>query len=1117
MITRFYSTAFIAAAILAALAIMPPSAFASAGPVGYWAFEEGAGTTAFDSANGNNGAISGGAAYAAAAPTLSNSSALAFDGVDDYAQITDNAALDLTGSMSVSGWVKTSDSGTQVLARKTFAYEIFVYNGHLGALLGNGATWSGGDIVEGSVNIVDGNWHHVATTYDDASNTLNLYVDGVLDVSNAAYPVSLGANAFDMYFGAWNDGTGSGFYLAGDLDEMQLYDRVLDANEISILAAATNTLYVDNDGQVGFGSIDCDGVGVGVYSAIASAVTAASAGDTIRVCPGTYAEGQIIIDKNLTISGDTSKPVIQPSTSLTADSAAGAWLLVDGGVTFNIDHVVFDGSTNFVHQALRSHGNTTVDAVDFMYIRGSVSGSPYRGVAIQSYGGTVAGGAGSDSHGAGGSASHLIVTNSTFANIGRIGILIKGTASTANISSNTYTGKGSGDWLDYGFEAGAGGSMTVEGNTVNGNTGVASDGSASAGILVTTYWGAGTSALIEKNNLTGNTEGVTVGYDTSDTSDVEAHRNNISGNATTGVSSTGGPLVDATCNWWGSASGPGPVGPGTGDSVSASVDFISWLTTSDLINDPCTGIPTVTVTIVKYIEGAHAGTTIAQGLPFPMDATWSAANIGAGAGSFDLDADGFNNPNPYEATTAEMAEGADYSAEENLTGPNVGASCTDGKPFAFSGYSVGDSELAAAAAATSSSAVLTNITSDKFIIVWNDDCTARLTLQKTVVTDNGGMALDTDWTLSASGPTPVSGAEGDASITNAPVLSGTYTLSESGGPSAYTASNYSCIVNGGTPIDGNSLTLVPGDVAVCTITNDDAEPSLTLQKVVINNSGGSSAASDWTLTAAGATGFSGLGPIVASGASFDAGTYDLSESGPAGYDASAWVCVGGTQTDSDTIMIAPGENVLCTITNNDTPPPTPPQNACETPLVAPIGYTLQNGTAGNDNLVIAPFTMFVGNGGNDKVRAGNSSYIICLGGGKDTITLNGTTTATIDMGDGDNTITGPAVIGYIKGGSGKDTMTVGHGAKTIVAGEGKNTIITRNGDQNITTGNGDDRIITGNGNDTIFAGDGKNVVMANEGDDTITTLDGKDTINGGPGTDVCNAGGGSNTLLNCAP
>src|SRR3989344_5376932 len=146
---------------------------------------------------------------------------------------------------------------------------------------------------------------------------------------------------------------------------------------------------------------------------------------------------------------------------------------------------------------------------------------------------------------------------------------------------------------------------------------------------------------------------------------------------------------------------------------------------------------------------------------------------------------------------------------------------------------------------------------------------AELTLLKEVINDNGGTAVDTNWTLTATGPTPISGAEGNAAVTNAAVDAGSYTLGENGGPTGYTASTYSCVVNGGAPVVSNSLTLADSDVAICTITNDDDAPSLTLVKTVINDNGGTAVAANWTLSAAG---YDALSP--------DAGTYNLSESGP---------------------------------------------------------------------------------------------------------------------------------------------------------------------------------------------------------------------------------------------
>jgi LPXTG-site transpeptidase (sortase) family protein len=202
-----------------------------------------------------------------------------------------------------------------------------------------------------------------------------------------------------------------------------------------------------------------------------------------------------------------------------------------------------------------------------------------------------------------------------------------------------------------------------------------------------------------------------------------------------------------------------------------------------------------------------------------------------------------------------------------------------------------------------------------------------LTLLKTVVNDNGGTALDTAWTLNATqGATTISGVEGDAAITNAAVATGTWTLGENGGPAGYTASSYSCVKNTGSPVVGDSITLATGDTATCTITNDDAAPSLTLVKSVTNNNGGTALASAWTLTATGTLGsptnLSGTTPVT-SGTGFKADTYTLAETGgPVGYTASSYSCVknSGSPVVGDSITLALGDTATCTITNNDQVP-----------------------------------------------------------------------------------------------------------------------------------------------------------------------------------------------------
>ncbi len=142
----------------------------------------------------------------------------------------------------------------------------------------------------------------------------------------------------------------------------------------------------------------------------------------------------------------------------------------------------------------------------------------------------------------------------------------------------------------------------------------------------------------------------------------------------------------------------------------------------------------VTVTIVKYIDGEMATASSASSNSFMMSASWDATNIGSGTGQYALSPTGFNSPDPYTAVTAEMSDGAEYSTYE-IMDSTVGASCGEGKPFALAGYTHGntlqgaednyDSEL------SSSSPSFNNLQQDKYVIVWNVDCSSATTTPPT--------------------------------------------------------------------------------------------------------------------------------------------------------------------------------------------------------------------------------------------------------------------------------------------------------------------------------------------------------------------------------------------------
>jgi hypothetical protein len=140
---------------------------------------------------------------------------------------------------------------------------------------------------------------------------------------------------------------------------------------------------------------------------------------------------------------------------------------------------------------------------------------------------------------------------------------------------------------------------------------------------------------------------------------------------------------------------------------------------------------TVKVTIVKYVDGAMATTESANSTSFPMISSWDAENTGAGSGSYSLAA---GNDPAYTAMTTDMSSGADYSTNEVLDTEAVGASCeVEGTNYALTGYTSGDSLAEAQAASPSlTSPTFIDMTSDKYVIVWNDDC----------ATEDGGIGGD---------------------------------------------------------------------------------------------------------------------------------------------------------------------------------------------------------------------------------------------------------------------------------------------------------------------------------------------------------------------------------------
>lgn len=123
----------------------------------------------------------------------------------------------------------------------------------------------------------------------------------------------------------------------------------------------------------------------------------------------------------------------------------------------------------------------------------------------------------------------------------------------------------------------------------------------------------------------------------------------------------------------------------------------------------------------------------------------------------------------------------------------------------------------------------------------------------------------------------------------------------------------------------HTMTVTPDPNVVEVVNTVDCVQHLTLIKEVDNEEfSGTSTVSDWTLTATNAddadliaSGITGAPSVTE--ASVPVGSYALSESGPAGYEAGTWNCTGtGEQTD-ESISLKLGQKATCTIVNTSKP------------------------------------------------------------------------------------------------------------------------------------------------------------------------------------------------------
>lgn len=194
---------------------------------------EGTGTVVHDvSGYGNDGAFGAGAA----APSWADGrtgfgKCLSFDGGDDYLRMADDTSFDFetTTDFSIFCWIKAGEAGTtEYLLVSDYGapgyWTLWIWSTNVLRFTSS----DGHDSCVGTVNICDGEWHHVGVVCDRDGDA-QLYVDGIADGAGQAMAGG------DVTTNTWirlGSNNNNALWYEGLVDEVRMYNRTLTRQEI---------------------------------------------------------------------------------------------------------------------------------------------------------------------------------------------------------------------------------------------------------------------------------------------------------------------------------------------------------------------------------------------------------------------------------------------------------------------------------------------------------------------------------------------------------------------------------------------------------------------------------------------------------------------------------------------------------------------------------------------------------------------------------------------------------------------------------------------------------------------------------------------------------------------
>lgn len=253
-------------------------------PIATWKFDEGYGTTTYDSSVSGSSEVAGdhhlsisGASWIRSSDSLDTTTTyLQFDGSNDFASDAYDPDFDFgTGGFTVTGWFKHSSTApgagtTDMIAARygTAGWKVYMNeNGFICFGIDDDSSWGPDESVcttSGRGSLADSKWHHFSAVKDGISS-ITIYIDGIPINQDASLTTNQSLNTTSTFY-IGIDSNGSSNPWEGFLDTISVYNYArTEAQVKSDFAGLTNqiassfgsqTKDILTDGLVGWWKMD---------------------------------------------------------------------------------------------------------------------------------------------------------------------------------------------------------------------------------------------------------------------------------------------------------------------------------------------------------------------------------------------------------------------------------------------------------------------------------------------------------------------------------------------------------------------------------------------------------------------------------------------------------------------------------------------------------------------------------------------------------------------------------------------------------------------------------------------------------------------------------------------